>query len=502
MNKRQVLINAIISIVQIIVTSVVLFVLYRFLLHTLGVEQLGVWSLVLATTSVTQIANLGLSGSVVKFVAKYVARGEDEKVSSVMQTAILSLAPFVGIILIVCYPVARWLLGLVITGEFLPHALAILPYTFWALWLLIITSIFQAGLDGYQRIDLRGLLLIGGVILHLFLCFLLAPAYGLMGIAYARVIQNITVLLGSIFLLRRCLPVLPALPYKWDKATFKEIINYGLNFQLISVINMFFDPMTKAFLSKFGGLSMVGFYEMASKMVQQFRLLIVSANQVLVPAIADLKEKSPEKIRSVYMDSYRLLFYLALPLYSLLIVCIPAVSVIWIGYYESTFVVFGTLVAIAWFLNTLNVPAYFMNLGTGDLRWNIAGHVVVTLLHAIFGFLFGYFYGGKGVVVSQVFSMALGSSVIFLSYNIKNSIPLLELLPKANNMLSMTCLISTLLTLLLYYRINHLLNSIAAIVVVICVFSILISVPFWLHPMRMRMTELINKELLNKETGA
>ncbi len=64
MQKRQILINALMSIVQIIIISVVLFILYKFLLKTIGVEQLGIWSLVLATTSVSQIANFGLSGSV------------------------------------------------------------------------------------------------------------------------------------------------------------------------------------------------------------------------------------------------------------------------------------------------------------------------------------------------------------------------------------------------------------------------------------------------------
>ncbi len=86
MQKRQILINAFMSIVQIIIISAVLFILYKFLLNTIGVEQLGIWSLVLATTSVSQIASFGLSGSVVKFVAKYIAKEDEKSVSEVIQT--------------------------------------------------------------------------------------------------------------------------------------------------------------------------------------------------------------------------------------------------------------------------------------------------------------------------------------------------------------------------------------------------------------------------------
>ncbi|TET78567.1 MAG: hypothetical protein E3J41_04305, partial [Candidatus Cloacimonadota bacterium] len=97
MRKRQVLINAITSVVSIFMVGVVFFILYRYLINTIGVEQLGIWSLVLATTSVTQIANFGLGTSVIKFVAKYVAREEDKRVSGIIQTAALSVGAFVGV---------------------------------------------------------------------------------------------------------------------------------------------------------------------------------------------------------------------------------------------------------------------------------------------------------------------------------------------------------------------------------------------------------------------
>jgi O-antigen/teichoic acid export membrane protein len=502
LQKRKILINAIMSVVQIVVISVVLFILYKFLLNIIGVEQLGIWSLVLATTSVTQIANFGLSGSVVKFVAKYIARGENENVSGVIQTAALSVAAFVGLVLLIGYPIAKWVLGLIIPGESLPLALCILPYAFLALWIMVITSIFQAGLDGYQRIDLRSLLLMGGAVLHLFLCFGLAPTYGLLGLAYARVVLNITILLISWLLLKKHLSILPVLPYRWDRGIFKEIIRYGINFQIISVTTMFYDPITKALLSKFGGLSMVGYYEMASRMIQQFRALIVSADQVLVPAIADLKEIIPERIRSVYLTSYQLLFYLALPLYSLIIVCTPIISELWIGHYERVFVFFATLLAISWFLNTLNAPAYFANLGIGELRWNVISHVVIALLNAGLGFLLGLFYGGIGVVVAWVFSLALGSSIIYLSYHIIQKIPLIELLPKASRIIIVACLIGILSTHIIQQKLNHSFNTIGLSSLVLATFSIIIIIPFWLHPMRKRLMGWIINELLNRKVGA
>jgi len=501
MQKRQILINAIMSMIQVVVIGGILFVLYRFLLKTIGIEQLGIWSLVLATTAVTQIANLGLSGSVVKFVAKYVARGENENVSGVIQTAFLSVGIFMALILMIGYPIAKWILSLVILPESLPSALAILPYAFLALWIMIVTSIFQSGLDGYQRIEIRSILLMGGALLHLLLCFMLAPRYGLMGIAYARVIQNFTILISSWILIKRYVPLLPIFPSKWNKNLFKEIIRYGMNFQVMTIAAILYDPTTKALVSKFGGISMVGYYEMANKMIKQFRALIVSANQVLIPVIADLKEKTPKKIQSVYLTSYNLLFYLALPLYSLIIISIPIISEIWIGHHEKIFMLFGTLLAIGWFLNTLSIPALYTNLGTGELRWSVVSHIAIALLNVGLGFLLGFFYGGIGVVVAWVISLTVGSSIVYLSYHIRYKIPLIELAPKASRIIIIMCLIGIFSFFIIYHKFFGSFNIIVLNGIIILLFSTIVFPSLWSHPMRKRLVEWMITEFSNKKVA-
>ena len=498
MEKRQVLINAIMSVVQTIAVGLIVFVLYRYLLKTIGVEQFGIWSLVVATTGVAQIANFGLSGSVVKFVAKYVARDEYETASQVVQTAALSVGFFLGFVLLVGYPWAKWVLGWVLPVKSFPSALEILPVAFIAFWLLIVTSVFQAGLDGIQRVDLRNFLLIAGSIINLILCYIFAPSYGLVGVAYARVIENFTVLLGTWFLLRRNLSSLPLFPYKLQRKLFKEIFFYGINFQLMSGITLLYDPITKAFLSKFGGLSLVGYYEMASKMIWQLRGLVVSATYVILPTIASMHEKMPEKIQSLYLASYQLLFYLALPLFSLIIVCIPLISEIWIGHYERIFVVFSTLLAVGWFVNTLNAPAFYANLGIGEIRWNVIGHILIAFLNVVLGVALGAFYGGVGVVVAWVSSLAVGSSFIYLSYHITHRIPMIDLLPRGSRSIIVTCLVGILIAVGVNSKIDHSSSTILLSSTTILLFLIIVFLPFWHHPMRGRLMGWVNNELLNR----
>ncbi len=497
--KRQIIVNAMMSILQVAVTSMILFVLYRFFLNTIGVAQFGIWSVVLATTSVVNIANLGLSASVVKFVAKYLARGEEDTIADVIQTSTISIGILIGLFLLLAYPFANWLLSLVIPVANLKDALSILPYALLSLWITAIASVFQAGLDGYQRIDVRSKILIASTLFNLILCFLLVPTYGLIGLAYAHIAQAIIVLVGSWVMLKRNIPLLPVVPYKWNRKLFREMVGYGVNFQLISISQMLCDPTTKALLTKFGGLTMVGFYEMANRMLMQFRMLLVSANQVLVPTVADLQEKNPNIIQNVYKDNYRLIFYIALPFYSIIIAFTPLISEIWIGHYEAIFVIFSVLIAVNLFINTLSVPAYFSYLGIGELKWNTFGHVITAIMNAILGIMVGYIFEGIGVVIAWILSSLTGSLTIAISYHYRHKIPLGELFPRESIKVAIACLTAVSSAFLLYHRLNHTFADIAIMSITILVFSIIVFIPLWLHPMRKRLMGWVNNELFNKQ---
>lgn len=502
MDKRRLLINAIMSLAQVVVIGAVLFILYRFLINTIGIEQLGIWSVVLATTSIASIANLGISGSVVKFVAKFIARGEKETVVSLVQTSAISTGILIGFVLLIAYPFATWLLSLVLPVVHVEEAISILPYALLSLWIAVIASVFQGALDGYQRVDTRSGLLMVGALIQLILCFLLVPTYGLMGLAYAQVAQACMVIIGSWLVLRRHLPLLPAVPYQWNLKLFKEMVGYGLNFQLISVSQMVYDPVTKALLTKFGGLVMTGFYEMASRMVLQLRALLVAANQVLVPAIADLQEKNKEIIQELYKDSYHLLLYIALLIFSAIIAFTPIISQLWIGRYENIFVFFSTLLAVGWFLNTINAPAYFANLGIGELRWNTISHVVIAVLNFCLGLILGNIYDGIGVIVAWVLSLVIGSFIISISYHCRHNIPIVELFPKESRSVGLASIGGLSVSLLLY---NYLVGRIilpATTTIVFLAFFATVAIPFWVHPMRKRLTRMVSSQLLKRKVGA
>jgi O-antigen/teichoic acid export membrane protein len=488
MMRRQIVANALTTFAQVIGSAATLFFLYRFLIRAVGLERLGIWSLVLATTSVVTLANQGYSTSIIKFVAKYAARGRPEKVSLLMQTAVITIGLALAVVSATLYPVSKWVLVIVLPHRNISEALAILPLALVSLWLTIIEGVLQACLAGLQCITVCNYLEFGGSASYLLLAFLLVPGHGLLGLAYAQAIQSAAILLVTWLLLRRRMKFLPIVPRCWSRSFFNELAAYGFHFQLITASQALREPVTRVLLAKFGGLALTGFYDLAARCVFTLRELLVQANQVLVPTISHLQERDPKFIPAVYRASYRLMFFLAVPAFTSLAVLSPFISRIWIGRYEPVFVEFVVILSAGWLVNVLANPAYVVDLGTGALRWVSVGCISTAVLNAVLGFLAGSHLGGPAVVAAAAISLAAGYLIVLAAYHLENRAPFSQLLPRESGGIVFTSIVGALVFLPLFRAaLAHASFSFRTAAGAIAALIALLFIPVWLHPMRKQL---------------
>lgn len=434
-NTSRIFSNAVVSVAQTIISGVVLFVLYRYLIDHLGAAQLGLWSVILASTSVARLSDMGLTGSVVKFVARYRALEENNHAAEVVQTAALSIAGVMAILCLAIYPLLDKVLKLTIPAASMSQAIEILPWAIFSLWLGSVGGVFQSALDGCQRMDIRNIIMIFGNLIFLSAAYWLVPNFGLIGLAVGQSVQGLMLMLVSWLVLRNQLKTLPWLPFRFCKLKFKEMFGYAVNFQINSIAILLFDPAIKLLMSRYGGLSSTAYYEMANQLVVKLRALLISANQVLVPAVAELYVTAPEKVSSIYLKTYRLIFLATIPFYTIIFISLPLVSILWIGHLENKFLLFGTILISGWSINTLVGPAYFVNLGTGDLKWNSVGHVVMAILNVALGLLLGSLFGGMGVAIGAMLAMTVASIFIIYALHKQYKIPFYLLLPIEHKLL-------------------------------------------------------------------
>lgn len=491
LHKRQLVLNAVTSVIQVAIVGATFFFLYRFLLQRLGPEEFGVWSVVLATTTAGSVANLGLASGSTKYVSMYLARGNDRRVGQVIETASISVAAVMGLVLAAAYPLLRILLAFVIEDRVLvERAHLILPYSLVSFWFTSVALVFLSCTAGFQRIDLRNALQGGVALIYLLLAYLLVPSFGLLGIAQAQVIQALLLCVAAWIVIKRLSRTLPLVPFRWSRDAFKEMFGYGVNLQVISISQMLFEPTTSALLSKFGGVGSVSYYEMARRMVVQLRALFVTAHEVLVPTIADVQERDPTFVHEIYARSARLLTFLIAASLPLFIGLTPLVSLVWIGSYNATFVTFAILLFAGWFLNMAGAPAYFANMGTGELRWNVISHIVNGILNFVLGILFGWLFGGVGVVIGFVLSLVVASGLVAASYEVKYRIGIRNLIETQTALLG-AFTVGGMAAMFGIYSILDEWTILSLAGLMLSAYLLLAAPPFWLHPMRSRLMQSV-----------
>lgn len=491
--------NAAVSVVQTVISGVVLFLLYRYLLDHLGSAQLGLWSVILASTSVARLSDLGLTGSVVKFVSRYRALKNDEQASAVVQTAAISIALVMTGLVLAIYPLLDVVLKLVVPAADMPQAASLLPWAVLSLWLGSVGGVFQSGLDGCHRMALRNILMIVANLLYFGAALWLVPHYGLLGLAFGQIAQAVLLMLLSWIALRRELSFLPLVPVYWSKKVFREIFGYAVNFQINSIAVLLFDPLTKLLMSKYGGLSSAAYYEMASQLVVKLRALLISANQALVPEVAELHETSPHKLQALYLKTYRLVFFLSAPFYAAILVALPAISMLWIGRIEEQFLLFGALLAAGWGFNNVTGPAYFFNFGTGDLKWNSISHVLMAVLNVLFGLVLGPVLGGLGVAIGAMTALAIASYFLVNTVHKRYGIPVWNIIPAEHYVLLTAVVCGVSVSFVITRQNPQNVSFILTQVIGLGVYAVIVTVAMYLHPYRKLLIQTINSWRLTRQ---
>jgi O-antigen/teichoic acid export membrane protein len=400
LNKFKITLNAVSAIIQVIIVGIVYLFLYKFILAQIGIKLLGVWSLIIATTSVVSLANFGISSSIVKFVSIYNTQKRTDLIIKLIFTSLIFTISTYALISIIIYFSGTSLLHLIIEEDYINIAITILPFSLVSLILNAISGVFNSAIDGIQKNYIKSYIIIFSSIILLLTSVLLTPKFGILGLVYAQIFQSIFVLIITIISFKKLFYISLDFRWNWDSALFKEIFNYGIKVQVSSILEMTFEPITKLLLSKYGGLTMVGFYEMATRLTVQLRSLIVSANQVIIPVIAESKENNPSNIKIIYIKLFSIILYLDILLTSFIIVFAPVISLIWIGYYESIFVNIVILSSVSIFFNITSSPAYFHYMGEGKLNWIVMSILISFLTNILLGILLGSNFGGIGVIIS------------------------------------------------------------------------------------------------------
>ncbi|SDD95859.1 Membrane protein involved in the export of O-antigen and teichoic acid [Mucilaginibacter pineti] len=415
LKKYLVTINVVSSGTQVLLIGAVYFFLYKFLLKLLGVSLLGVWSVVLSTSSLANLANFGVADSVIRFVALYHKEKNDLKIKQLIFTASIFIGILFLLISCIIYPFAGLILKSVLPSNFINAGISILPYSLACLLLNAINGVYASVLDGMQKNYLRSLVFSASSIVLLVVSYLLVPKYGIIGVAMAQLAQSIFALVVCILIVMYQTKFNPLI-WNWSKEIFRQIFNYGMKFQFISLMAMLNEPVTKILLGRFGGMAFAGYYEMANRVLMQARGVVINGTQSLIPVMINLSNNIKD-IQHFYKKVFSNVLFFSLAAMGLIVMGGRILSVFWIGNYQPVFYYTLLILALCILINILNTPAYFFYMAEAKLNILLKTQFILGLSNSLFGYTLGYLIGGYGVIYGWFLSVLFGSLYILWLFN-------------------------------------------------------------------------------------
>jgi O-antigen/teichoic acid export membrane protein len=288
------------------------FFLSPFLVHTLGKEDYGIWALVFSIISYTNLLDAGMKQSLARYIPKYYANREYDKINEVLNTGNL-IYGITGTLVIV----ATFIIAVFFTGFFkVPGESLSMMRT-----ALILIGIDQAimfyfmcgtAIGPFHRYDMSNLIGIIVSVLHAGAVFLLlSMGYGIITLAIITLLTNLLRHMVRRWYQQHLVPQIRMDLRYARRAMVKELLNYGfISFFIVAGWMVIFQT-GNIVIGLFVSATAVTYFNIAATLVNYLRLLVGAIGVPLVPAVSHIDALGDlTQISALYARLTRYLFYL------------------------------------------------------------------------------------------------------------------------------------------------------------------------------------------------
>jgi O-antigen/teichoic acid export membrane protein len=303
------------------ISLAVAFFLSPFLVHRLGTVGYGIWTLVTSLISYMALLDLGLRGTVTRFVSRYHAQGAHEE-SSRAVSAVFWIRIWTALVI---------LAGTALLSTLAPSVLRIPPEmqfsTRWAMVLVgtslavtITFGIFGAVLSALQRFDLLcGVSITQTAVRTAGTIWLLKSGYGIVALAmweFFVVILANTALTALAMYVYREIRVIFRRP---DAATLRQLGGYSFYLIAVNACHQVINYTDNLVVGAFISAAAVTFYTIAGGLLEYGRQMVSALGLAFLPLASSMDARGQkDQLRNLLVQGTCATLLVGLPIYTAL----------------------------------------------------------------------------------------------------------------------------------------------------------------------------------------
>jgi stage V sporulation protein B len=394
------------------------FVMTPLILRKVGSAGYGTWVVFLALNSMTSVADMGLIGTVTKFVAEYYASRNFNALGRVLDSALalfLLLGLAIGGLVAGAIPV---LIPLLFRGSSVPHSELIFLLRCFAVVIVanILMLLLSSVTSGLQRLDLTHVMSAANILLSATgAAILLLRGWGLRGLVYAYVFSALLILAGYVVIVRRLLPEVSINPLRFRIDEAKKMFSFSLQLYVTQAAVAVHNQVEKLFLAMLVGVSAAGWYDIAGDVALKVRGAIGFVLSPVLPAASELSALGDElRMRELYYRTHKYLALFGIPAVCYVVAISHRFVELWLGSSLRIIALPLSVLALVNFFNLVTGPGFCIFAGSGYLKPGIQSALLGIFLNVFLSFGLIYKFGFAGAVAGTSASLIL-SSIYFIS---------------------------------------------------------------------------------------
>lgn len=411
--RERIYLGSISGIVQFIISTIIIFLSIRIFIKNVGDEEYGLFAIVSIIGNMLVFTRLGLDTSLIKYISEQGTT--KESCYDIFITYVLLTIVFIPIAFLFYQP---WFLNKIlgIPADCLLRIHSLIVYLIISNYFLLIGIIFSAMLISQQFIHYVN-----------FIQLVYTIAYWVILIIFTSTDKRIDDLGLPIFLTTLfwfVISVYFAIK-KWGnfdlrgihknyKRILKKHISYGSKVYLLGVITFLYEPLTKILINQFFGLTVAGYFDIASRLKGQLWGIFGKILMPLLPLMSNIRQK--EKIRQLVANLFIILLYLGIVISVYLVFITPRLLQIWLGNtnYQLNSIVISILASYLLFSIPV-IPITNYLLATSQVSKQILSQFIMVIINLFIIFIIGTHWDIYSLVASHLISLAT-SFVILLSF--------------------------------------------------------------------------------------
>lgn len=412
---RSLFSNALWNMSATIIMALAGFLIVPIIIKEIGIENFGIYAIILMVGGFAQLQSLGLGEATLKFVSQYYARNDINGVNRVLGST-LSVYIFSGTIISgVIIFFSPYIINLFkLSSENFSNASIALRISGVSFFISIFSSAFKSIPEAVQRYDILSKYnLIMMIIRYVSMYYIAILGGGIIGLTYLTLVSAVIDIFIYGFLAKKMIPNITLFP-SFQKDGIQEVIGFGVfSFfnDLIQKVSTYIDQFV---LGVFFSAASVGYLTAPKDLIIKAQSLTGAVSQALFPKFSSMEEGN--EMKTLYVTSLWVLTIFSIIIFVPLAIIIPFFLSKWLTpEFAENGSTFARLFCLGVAFNG-GVSAYFALLkGTGRIKWLTNIISTLTVLSILSSIFLVYKFGiiGSGIRI-LLFSWVGGTLCIYI----------------------------------------------------------------------------------------